>query len=266
MSEKIVVLSLLAHPDDAELLCAGTLLRLAQEHQAEIHIATFSVGECGSHSYDAQKTASIRRQEAQNSAAFAGATYHCLDQPDLGILYSPASLLSTVLLMRQLRPNIVLAHSPVDYSLDHEQSSLLARAACFAAPVPNYPNNYIDKDLALAGSAAAMETIPHLYYCDALEGKDNLGRSLPPSICVDIDSVVEGKAQMLACHRSQFEWIAQHHRHSASQDLVATMRAWGRTRGELIGSQYAEGFRQHKGHAYPQNDLLGDLLGCWPAE
>ena len=86
MSEKIVVLSLLAHPDDAELLCAGTLLRLAQEHQAEIHIATFSVGECGSHSYDAQKTASIRRQEAQNSAAFAGATYHCLGQPDLGIL------------------------------------------------------------------------------------------------------------------------------------------------------------------------------------
>ena len=33
-----VVLSLLAHPDDAEFLCAGTLIRLRQEHGYEMHI------------------------------------------------------------------------------------------------------------------------------------------------------------------------------------------------------------------------------------
>ena len=42
-----VVLSVLAHPDDAEILCAGTLLRLAAAG-CELHIATFTAGDCGS--------------------------------------------------------------------------------------------------------------------------------------------------------------------------------------------------------------------------
>ena len=40
------VLAWMAHPDDAEILCAGTLIRLA-EAGWEVHIATATSGDCG---------------------------------------------------------------------------------------------------------------------------------------------------------------------------------------------------------------------------
>ena len=46
-------------------------------------------------------------------------------------------------------------------------TSLIVRAAAFAAPVPNF--------LADRGHAKPLDHIPHLYYCDAIEGKDALG-------------------------------------------------------------------------------------------
>ena len=45
--QRRVAMSLLAHPDDAEMLCAGTLIRLADAGW-EIHIATVANGDCGS--------------------------------------------------------------------------------------------------------------------------------------------------------------------------------------------------------------------------
>ena len=39
-------LAILAHPDDAEFLCAGTLVRLACERGWSIHIATMTPGDC----------------------------------------------------------------------------------------------------------------------------------------------------------------------------------------------------------------------------
>ena len=41
-----VVLAFMAHPDDAEFLCTGTLIRLADAGW-EVHIATATPGDCG---------------------------------------------------------------------------------------------------------------------------------------------------------------------------------------------------------------------------
>jgi len=46
-----VALTLLAHPDDAEILCGGTLIRL-REIGYEVHIATMTPGDCGSNEHD----------------------------------------------------------------------------------------------------------------------------------------------------------------------------------------------------------------------
>jgi hypothetical protein len=42
---------------------------------------------------------------------------------------------------------------------------------------------------------------------------------------------------------------------------VQSMRDWSAHQGRSCGVAYAEGFRQHLGHSYPQDNLLGDLLG-----
>jgi LmbE family N-acetylglucosaminyl deacetylase len=245
-----VVLSVLAHPDDAEFLCAGTLLRLAREHGWKVHVATMTPGDCGSMELPAERIAEIRRQEGARAAALIGGDYHCIEERDLRIFYADGPLERVTRLLRQVRPRIVLTHSPADYVLDHEVTSTLTRAAAFGAAVPNF--------FATAGMPPALPHIPHLYYCDAIEGKDALGRPIEPGFHVDVSGVIDAKAETLAAHASQRDWLMKHH---GMDHYVQSMRDWCARRGKEAGVAYAEGFRQHLGHSYPQDNLLAQVLG-----
>jgi len=244
-----VVLSVLAHPDDAEFLCAGSMIRLLRERGWEGHIASMTPGDCGSAELWAEEISMLRRAEGARAASLIGAAYHCLEERDLLITYCPETLRKVTELLREVRPTLVFTHSPSDYMVDHEMTSLVTRAACFGAPIPNFfPSSKL----------RPMEHIPHLYYCDPIEGKDILGKDVAPGLCVDISRVLDQKAEMLAAHSSQRDWLLRHH---GMDRYVQTMRDWAAARGKLIGAAAAEGFRQHLGHGYPQNDLLRELLG-----
>jgi N-acetylglucosamine malate deacetylase 1 len=250
-----VALSVLAHPDDAEFLCAGSLIRLAREHGWEIHIASMTAGDCGSAELPAEEIGRVRRAEGARAAARVGGRYHCLEERDLLVFYNESTLAKVTRLLRQVRPRLVFTHSPSDYMLDHEVTSAVVRAAAFAAPIPNF--------LADRGLGPVLGHIPHLYYCDPIEGKDPLGREVPPGFCIDVGTVLEEKAAMLASHASQREWLLKHH---GIDQYVQAMRDWGAARGRACGVACAEGFRQHRGHSYPQDNLLGDLLGVADAK
>ncbi|MFQ3593889.1 MAG: PIG-L family deacetylase [Gemmataceae bacterium] len=244
-----VVLSLLAHPDDAEFLCAGTLIRLAQNGWT-VHLATMTPGDCGSAELDPDTIAGIRRAEAAASAAQIGASYHCLEERDLRVLVTESALEKVVRLMRQTRADLILTHSPADYHLDHEMCSTLTRAAAFAAAVPNFQDRQ--------GQMRPLERVPHLYYCDPLEGVDALGREITPGFRIDISCVIDQKSQMLAAHASQREWLLKHH---GVDHYIVAMREWSQRRGQEAGVAFAEGFRQHLGHSYPRNNWLAEVLG-----
>jgi LmbE family N-acetylglucosaminyl deacetylase len=247
-----VALSVLAHPDDAEFLCGGVLARLARERGWEIHIASMTPGDCGSAALPPEQIAQIRRREGAEAAAVLGATYHCLEERDLLIFYNERALERVTRLLRQVRPRLVLTHSPADYMLDHEVTSTVVRAAAFGAPIPNFLRD--------RGLGPALEHIPHLYYCDPIEGRDALGRDVPPEFCIDVGAVIDVKAEMLARHVSQREWLLKHH---GMDQYLQAMRDWGAARGRGCGVACAEGFRQHLGHSYPQGNLLGELLGAF---
>ena len=51
-----VILSVLAHPDDAEFLCAGTMARLVREYGWRAVIATMTPGDCGSAEHSSEGT------------------------------------------------------------------------------------------------------------------------------------------------------------------------------------------------------------------
>jgi LmbE family N-acetylglucosaminyl deacetylase len=208
-------------------------------------------GDCGSAELPPEEIARVRRAEGARAAALADGRYHCLEERDLLIFYQERPLERVVRLLREVRPRVVLTHSPADYMLDHEMTSALVRAAAFGAPVPNC---FRDR-----GHPPALEHIPHLYYCDPIEGKDALGRDVPPGFGVDTSGVIEAKAQMLACHASQREWLLKHH---GIDQYLQAMREWSERRGRAYGVASAEGFRQHLGHSYPQDNLLGRLLGA----
>ncbi len=66
------------------------------------------------------------------------------------------------------------------------------------------------------------------------------------------------KREMLAEHASQREWLRQHH---GMDDYLDAMERATRERGQRAGFAYGEGFRQYRGHPYPQSPLLQELLG-----
>jgi N-acetylglucosamine malate deacetylase 1 len=245
-----IVMSILAHPDDAEFLCAGTLIRLKQQHGYEVHVASMTAGDCGSAEHGAEEISRTRRVEGLKAAALIGATYHCLEEKDLLVFYNEPTLEKVTRLLRLVQPTIVLTHSSADYMLDHEMTSTLVRAAAFAGPIPNF--------LAERHIGSLLPHIPHLYYCDPIEGKDALGREVTPDFCIDISAVIDAKAAMLAAHASQRDWLLKHH---GMDHYVQAMRDWSARRGSECGVGYAEGFRQHRGHSYPQDNLVGELLG-----
>ena len=76
-----VALTLLAHPDDAEILCAGTLIRLHQQHCFEVHIATATAGDCGTTNRTPDEIMAIRTAEARDAV---GATLRAEGLPQLG--------------------------------------------------------------------------------------------------------------------------------------------------------------------------------------
>src|SRR5262245_61524491 len=125
-----VALSLLAHPDDAEMQCAGTLIRLADAGW-EIHIATVANGDCGSATLPRAEIAAIRLKEGVAAANRIGATYHCLDEPDVQLAVDRPTIRKATDLFRRVAPTLVFTHPRHDYMLDHEAVHHLARAAAF---------------------------------------------------------------------------------------------------------------------------------------
>jgi LmbE family N-acetylglucosaminyl deacetylase len=245
-----VALAVLAHPDDAEFLCAGTLLRLVRERGWRVHVATMTPGDCGSAEHTAEEIARVRRGEAAAAAARLGGAYHCVEERDLFVMYDGPTVAKVTDLLRTVQPRVVFTHSPDDYHLDHEMTSRLVRAAAFNAPIPLF--------LAGHGGPPATDRIPHLYYCDPIGGKDLLGRPVPAQFRIDISGVIDEKAALLACHASQRNWLLKHH---GMDQYLTAMRDWGQHRGRECGVAFAEGFRQHLGHSYPQDNLVGQLLG-----
>jgi hypothetical protein len=63
---------------------------------------------------------------------------------------------------------------------------------------------------------------------------------------------------MLACHASQRDWLRSHH---GMDEYIDAMHRFSAERGKEIGVTFAESFVQHRGHPFPQNDLLTEILG-----
>jgi LmbE family N-acetylglucosaminyl deacetylase len=236
----------MAHPDDCEILAAGTLALLAKRGW-EIHVVTMTPGDCGSMEHGPEEIAAIRRKEGAKAAEILGGTYHCLEARDLYVLFDKDNIRAATSLMRRIAPSVVFTHSLVDYMMDHEETAKIARTATFGYGIPNtVPGPILDGSM-----------IPYLYYADPVEGVDVYGDRITPTMYVDISGTMKTKASALKAHASQRQWLLKHH---GMDQYVKSMQDWGAKRGKEVGVRYAEGFRQHKGHPYPHECILAAEL------
>jgi N-acetylglucosamine malate deacetylase 1 len=251
------VLAVGAHPDDVEFLCAGTL-HLLRDCGFEIHIATMTLGDCGSLQHSPHDISEIRRKEAEAAARLLGASYRYLGFEDFAIFNDDQANRRVTALLRQLDPQVVITHSPQDYLTDHETTSLLIRNACFFAPAPNY-------DTLRFTAVRRSTSIPTLYYAQPLGSTDIFGKAITPHFYVDVSDRMEFKTEMLGCHESQRSWLRAQH---GIDEYVESARHWSGELGAKAAAasarpvRFAEGFRQHLGHAYPQENLLLTPLGA----
>jgi len=244
------ILAIHAHPDDVEILAAGTLAQLsAAGHR--VTIVSMTPGDCGSRHRAPEDIAAMRRKEAAAAAQRIGAAYGCAEFRDLAIFNDDGSRRRVTETLRAVRPDVVVTASPVDYMCDHEATSALVRDACFGAPAANYTTSAVSP-------APALATVPHLYFMDPIGGVDRENRPVIADFYVDIGPQFETKRAMLAEHASQREWLLAQH---GIDDYLLTMERWTREAGRRAGVIFAEGFRHYRGHPYPATPLLEDLLG-----
>jgi len=244
------IVSIHAHPDDAEILAGGTLALLsALGHK--ITIASLSAGDCGSTVHGPEEIAAIRIAEAAESAALIGAEYRWGGFRDMAIFSDDPSRRAVTGLLRELRPEIVLTAAPSDYLSDHEAASQLVRDACFAAPMPNYSTS--------TGSPA-LAAIPHLYFMDPIDQRDRNGNLTIPDFTVNVASTFETKRAMLANRRRQRLWLQQQH---GMDDYLQQMEDWTCACGARAGIELGEGFRQYRIHPYPREPLLQQMLSTF---
>jgi LmbE family N-acetylglucosaminyl deacetylase len=237
----------MAHPDDAEIFCGGTLVLLASLGW-EIHIATATAGDCGSATLPPGVIGRLRKREAAAAARKIGATYRCLGERDVNVIFEHKANRKAIDLFRAVSPTLVFTHPRFDYMLDHEQTHLLARSAAFSFPIRNASR---------LRPRFKNASLPWLYYVDPMEGRDYLGNTVEPTTIIDITSSIDKKLQMLACHASQRQWLRAHHGIDECLDAVRRQAA---SRGELIRRPFGEAFVQHRGHAFPHDDLLASLF------
>ena len=241
------ILAFGCHPDDVEFECAGTLALLAQKGY-EIHIATMAGGEMGSPVLAPQVIRAKRLKECEDAASIINAKYHYAGGYDVDIEYNADLRRKATAIVRKVDPLIVFTHAPMDYMIDHEETSRLVRNAAYIASAPNYDCGV---------PTTPTNRIPYLYYWNASGHRDIFGRPLPINRVVDISSTIETKKQMLAAHASQREWLEYHN----DFEYVGIMTSASADQGKAIGVDYAEGFVQHLGNNYPQDNLLKEILG-----
>ena len=241
-----------AHPDDIEFVMAGTLILLRRAGY-ELHYMNIANGCCGSTEYSATHTAEMRQREAIAAADSIGAEFHPSLVNDLEIFYDHDTLTRLSAVMREVAPEILLVHSPVDYMEDHTNACRLAVSAAFTRGMPNYPTQ---------PARDPVEQPVTIYHAQPHGNRDPLGQLVRPGTFVDVGPVMDEKTAMLACHKSQQQWL------DASQGLnsyLEAMKDLSREVGQLSGRfEYSEGWRRHLhlGFCGPEDDPLAAALGA----
>jgi LmbE family N-acetylglucosaminyl deacetylase len=204
------VLAIAAHPDDVELLCAGTLARL-NEAGHDLWLAHMTVGDKGGQR-PPEELARIRGAEAIDAAGVIGADTFGGICGDLELYASDTHQARLAEILDEARPDVVFTHVLNDYHPDHRITGRLVAGE-------------------LEGRSGDQ---PALLYMDSIGAVDFV-----PELYSDISETVDVKKQMLRCHVSQIEWMSSYR----ATDMEYIIEWVGRWRGLECGAHYAEGFR-----------------------
>lgn len=188
---------IMAHPDDAEFLCGGTVARWCAEG-VEMSYVILTNGNKGSDdpAMTPEKLALVRREEQQAAADVFGVKHIVyLGEPDGELQPSLALRKRVVVEIRRYRPEVVITFDPRTYfsrthinHADHRTTGEIAIDAIY----PAARNRMYHPEL--LAEKLAPHTVQMVY----------LMLTEQPNHWVDTTAFMDAKIKALLCHASQF--------------------------------------------------------------
>lgn len=129
------VLAIGAHIGDMDLT-AGPALAQAALDQTAVHMLACTAGEAG---HPRMSPSAYKVQKLEEGHAFAtaiGGSLHVLDVPDGYLAASDQTALQVAAIIRDLKPDTVIAHWKNSFHSDHRNASQLADRARYLAGLP----------------------------------------------------------------------------------------------------------------------------------
>jgi LmbE family N-acetylglucosaminyl deacetylase len=219
------VLAVVAHPDDAELLCAGTLAR-AKADGAAIGICVLCRGDKGQPSKPVRHLAAVRLREMRSAARMLGAELYPAGFGDGELTDDRKERLKLIEIFRRFRPTLLLAHAAEDYHPDHRAASALAEAASWLAA-----------SRGLKTRSPALAEPPSLWWMDTIDM-----HGFSPGTYIDVSDQLELKERMLRCHATQLARAGD----ANFSPLAELLKRQSGARGAQAGVKAAEVFRCHQ--------------------
>jgi len=227
---KLDILVLAVHPDDAELGCAGTILKHLALGQ-KVGIVDLTRGELGT-----RGSAEIRAQEASAAAEILGLTIReNLGLPDGFFRNDEEHQRKVITAIRKYQPDIVITNAYHDRHPDHGRANELVEAAAFLSGLRK-----IETEL---DGQQQVEWRPKLVLHFI---QDNY---IKPDFVVDITEHWDKKIESIKAYGSQFfnpEWKEEHQTYISSEGFYQIIEGRAREFGKAIQAKFAEGFTSRK--------------------
>jgi N-acetylglucosamine malate deacetylase 1 len=217
------LLAIAAHPDDVELTCGGTLLKMAQRGY-KTGILDLTAGEMGT-----RGTSEIRAKEAAKAAKLLAVKWRgTLGVPDSDVQPTRQHKLRLAAVIRELRPKTVILPYWEARHPDHYHASTLGYEGCFLAGL---------KQLPIEGEAyRPFKVLYSISFAD-----------VRPTFIVDITTQFKQRHKAILAYGSQFLPSKTEKKSKvrlAIDRLEADMNQLARHYGQMIGADYGEPFLQ----------------------
>ena len=218
--KQVDILAITAHPDDVEMGCGGTVIKLVNMGYS-VGIVDLTRGEIGT-----RGSSEIRAKEAENAASILGVSFrNILDLGDGILMNNEPNRNVVVESIRKSRPKLVFTSHWFDDHPDHVQCSQLVKDAVFLAGVQNY--------------------LPEVSYHRTQGLVYIMGRGeFQPTFLVDISDEFDRKMDAIKAFESQFYKKESDEPETAlsEPDFLKIFETRGRFYGRMIGCKYAEPF------------------------
>lgn len=238
---KLDILVLAAHPDDAELGCAGTIARHVAEGY-KVGVVDFTRGELGT-----RGTPESRDAEAAEAARIQGLSIReNLGFRDGFFKNDEEHQRKVIGVIRKYQPEIVLANALYDRHTDHGKGANLAYDACFLSGLVKIETTDENGQVQQPWRPAAVYHFIQSVFTE-------------PDFIVDITDYWDVKVKAIRAFKSQFHDPAssEPETYISKPGFLKMVESRAVEFGHAIGTRYGEGFTVRR---FPGIRSLFDLL------